>query len=298
MRIQTLNRDYEILQMAESGERMDVLIARDERHPEDGKCMLIVLKQKGDIYRFLPFLADQEENKPFDDFMGYFPRDGYLYMVFRFYEYAHLSDRLSVDAGLVERILLAGNVLRQIVFLHLPLYFQYEVLEENNLLTGENGEVRFSYHFHELDRFSDVTREEVTERLGNILKDIFREELETHSCPPMEEFLEQMCSKPFPGEAAILKQYEAAAHAALKLQEKGELKPKGLGFRIWERVKKIASCLKYVLLIAVMGALVGYLIYTIRYPSRKGEEVVNYRSIGTLTIEETAGADNGAQTGE
>ena len=75
MRIQTLNRDYEILQMAESGERMDVLIARDERHPEDGKCMLIVLKQKGDIYRFLPFLADQEENKPFDDFMGYFPRD-------------------------------------------------------------------------------------------------------------------------------------------------------------------------------------------------------------------------------
>lgn len=103
MRIQTLNRDYEILQMAESGERMDVLIARDERHPEDGKCMLIVLKQKWDIYRFLPFLADQEENKPFDDFMGYFPRDGYLYMVFRFYEYAHLSDRLSVDAGLVER---------------------------------------------------------------------------------------------------------------------------------------------------------------------------------------------------
>lgn len=28
MRIQTLNRDYEILQMAESGERMDVLIAQ------------------------------------------------------------------------------------------------------------------------------------------------------------------------------------------------------------------------------------------------------------------------------
>ena len=63
-------------------------------------------------------------------------------------------------------------------------------------------------------------------------------------------------------------------------------------------MKKIASCLKYVLLIAVMGALAGYLIYTIRYPSRKGEEVVNYRSIGTLTIGETAGADNGAQTGE
>ena len=34
MRIQTLNSDYEILRMAESGERLDVLIARDEKHPE------------------------------------------------------------------------------------------------------------------------------------------------------------------------------------------------------------------------------------------------------------------------
>lgn len=41
MRIQTLNSDYEILRMAESGERLDVLIARDEKHPEKGKCMLV-----------------------------------------------------------------------------------------------------------------------------------------------------------------------------------------------------------------------------------------------------------------
>ena len=84
MRIQTLNRDYEILRMAESGERMDVLIARDEKHPEEGKCMLVILKQETDIHRFLPFLAAQQENDPFDDFMGYFPRDGRLYIVFRF----------------------------------------------------------------------------------------------------------------------------------------------------------------------------------------------------------------------
>ena len=49
MRIQTLNSDYEILRMAESGERLDVLIARDEKHPEKGKCMLVVLKQRTSI---------------------------------------------------------------------------------------------------------------------------------------------------------------------------------------------------------------------------------------------------------
>ena len=83
MRIQTLNRDYEILQITESGERMDIMIARDEKHPQEGKCMLLVLKQREDIYKYLPFLARQKENTPFEDFLGYFPRDGYLYLVFR-----------------------------------------------------------------------------------------------------------------------------------------------------------------------------------------------------------------------
>ena len=92
MRIQTLNSDYEILRMAESGERLDVLIARDEKHPEKGKCMLVVLKQDADIHKFLPFLAAQQENAPCDDFLGYFPREGRLYIVFRFYDYMTLSN--------------------------------------------------------------------------------------------------------------------------------------------------------------------------------------------------------------
>ena len=44
--------------------------------------------------------------------------------------------------------------------------------------------------------------------------------------------------------------------------------------------------------------LVGYLVYTIRYPSKKAEEAMNYKAIGTLTIGETAGQDAGGQTGE
>ena len=48
----------------------------------------------------------------------------------------------------------------------------------------------------------------------------------------------------------------------------------------------------------MIGALVGYLVYTIRYPSKKAEEAMNYKAIGTLTIGETAGQDAGGQTGE
>ncbi len=298
MRIQTLNSDYEILRMAESGERMDVLIARDEKHPEEGKCMLVILKQESDIHKFLPFLAAQQGNAPFDDFMGYFPRDGRLYIVFRFCDFVTLSERLSSDTSFEERIMIAGNILRRIVVLNLPPYFQYEVLGEGNILAGENGDIRFSYRFHELDRFDTIADRDVMERLMKVLKGIFPGELEKHSCPPLEHFFERLEKEKFPGMAAVLREYDMTAGTALALQKAGEIKPKSFGFRLWEKIKKLVSGLKYLLLVLVLGALVGYLIYTIRYPSNKAEEAMNYKAIGTLTIGETSGQDAGGQTGE
>ena len=269
MRIQTLNSDYEILRMAESGERLDVLIARDEKHPEKGKCMLVVLKQDADIHKFLPFLAAQQENAPCDDFMGYFPREGRLYIVFRFYDYMTLSERLSSDTGFEERVMIAGNILRRIVILNLPTYLQYEVLGEGNILAGKNGDIRFSYGFHELDRFDSITDRDVIERLTGVLKKIFPEELEKHSCPPLEQFFERIEKEKFPGIAAVLREYDITARAALTLQEAGKIRPKSFGFRLWEKIKKLVRGLKYLLLALVIGALVGYLVYTIRYPSKK-----------------------------
>mgnify|MGYP006914195055 CR=1 FL=1 len=55
------------------------------------------------------------------------------------------------------RSMIAGNILKRLVFLHLPAYFQYEVLGEGNILAAENGDIRFSYVFHEPDRFENVT---------------------------------------------------------------------------------------------------------------------------------------------
>lgn len=257
-----------------------------------------VLKQDADIHKFLPFLAAQQENAPCDDFMGYFPREGRLYIVFRFYDYMTLSERLSSDTGFEERVMIAGNILRRIVILNLPTYLQYEVLGEGNILAGKNGDIRFSYGFHELDRFDSITDRDVIERLTGVLKKIFPEELEKHSCPPLEQFFERIEKEKFPGIAAVLREYDITARAALTLQEAGKIRPKSFGFRLWEKIKKLVRGLKYLLLALVIGALVGYLVYTIRYPSKKAEEAMNYKAIGTLTIGETAGQDAGGQTGE
>lgn len=62
-----------------------------------------------------------------------------------------LSERLSSDTDFEERVMIAGNILRRIVILNLPTYLQYEVLGEGNILAGKNGDIRFSYGFHELE---------------------------------------------------------------------------------------------------------------------------------------------------
>ena len=95
-----------------------------------------------------------------------------------------------------------------------------------------------------------------------------------------------------------MREYDITARAALTLQEAGKIRPKSFGFRLWEKIKKLVRGLKYLLLALVIGALVGYLVYTIRYPSKKAEEAMNYKAIGTLTIGETVGQDAGGQTGE
>lgn len=172
------------------------------------------------------------------------------------------------------------------------------MLGEGNILAGKNGDIRFSYGFHELDRFDSITDRDVIERLTGVLKKIFPEELEKHSCPPLEQFFERIEKVKFPGIAAVLREYDITARAALTLQEAGKIRPKSFGFRLWEKIKKLVRGLKYLLLALVIGALVGYLVYTIRYPSKKAEEAMNYKAIGTLTIGETAGQDAGGQTGE
>lgn len=285
MRIQTLNRNYEILQRAKSSERMEILIAMDVNDPGEGKCMLLVFKEERDIHRFIPFCESQKANLPFDDFLDYFPRDGFLYMVLRYHPWDTLEKRLEGEMlHLGERLEIIRSLFQQMVFKHLPLYLQYEALSRENLLVDKNQTVSFHYFLREPDRFESVCQEHIWSRISMILREVFSLELENHSCPSLEIFLKRVEKQEVSGYMELLNQYETVYQELMALQEENLLKPQSFGFRLWGRIRKLFQYLTGVLFLVVVVVLLWYLIKTIRNPEYQAGEVINYQSIGTQRI--------------
>lgn len=284
MRIQTLNRSYEVLQKMEDGQKYEIIIARDPDRPENGKCLLVVLKTEKDIHRFIPFCAEQKQNLPLEDFLDYFPKDGFLYLVFRYRECRTWEGRIREGMTRKERLQAGRSLLQRIVILHLPYYLQMEVLSGNNLLIDDSGTVYFNYILQEPDRVDTVREEEVWIRLLNRLKEIFAPELEDRCCPPLEELMNRIGRGEYRNILALLRDYEEAAAQLEKMEEENALRPRKFGFRLWEKIKGLLRYVKYVLLAAVLGAMLWYLVYTIRHPSYQSGEALDCKSIGTLEI--------------
>lgn len=290
MRIQTLSRDYEIIQILQRDERKECLIVKTADLAKTEKYMFMILKQKEDIRRFVSFCADLKENKAFDDFLDFFPRDGHLYMLYRYYDCESLEERALADGvSLKERLSIARNMIQRMVFLNTPLYLQYEALDWSNLRADENGMVYFNYRFFDMEKFGQVSVSDIWNRISEILTHLFAEELENESCPSLEHLIEQIEAEKFKNYMELLQTYEPIYKELLALHEKNEIKPRALGFRIWERLKAIAKRLKYVAMLLVIGALLWYLADTIINPSYGGGDVLNYKSIGTLEIREQTG---------
>ena len=178
------------------------------------------------------------------------------------------------------------SLFQRMVFLHLPRYLQYEALHEENLLADESQTVYFNFALKEPDQFGLVCQEDIWNRIGKLLKDMFAKELSDHSCPSLEEFIKKVEEYQLPGYLEALRAYETVYQELAALDEKNAIKPKSFGFRLWERIKKLFRYLKYVLFVIVAAALIWYLVYTIQHPSYQDGEVVNYQSIGTLRISE------------
>lgn len=286
MRIRTLDKSYEVLLRLSEDRRIRTVTAKEDSHPEKDLFLLTELKQKKDIHAFLPFCQEQKGNRPFDDFVEYFSLNGSLFLVFRYYEGQNIREWLSeYKVPLKERLRLGESLFKRLIFLNPPLYLQYEALNWENLLSDKSGSVCFNYELYEPDRFSDVTKEEIWGRIEAVLTELFLEELSDESCPALEEFIEKTGKGAFASYLNAFQTYGKISREILKADEEQTLRPKSFWFRLWEKIKRLAHYVKYLLAAVLLGVLVWYLVYTVLHPAGAGEgEPVNFENIGTLEI--------------
>ena len=293
MRIQTLNADYEVIQILRKDVRKDVLLVKKADLSNTEKYMFVIIKQKKDIRLFLSFCADLKQNMSFDDFLDFFPKDGQLYMLFKYYDSRTIEERAFAESiSLKEKLSITRNLIQRMIFLNVPVYLMYETLDRRNLRVDENGMVYFNYHLYDVEKFGNITLQDIWERLYLLLIRLFEKELYDKSCPCLEEWLEQLQMKKHESYMELMQTYEPVYKNLMEIDQKNEIKPYRMEFRIWDWIKSKFVYLKYIAMAAVAAGLIWFLADTILHPEYPEADVFNYVSIGTLELKEQPQNEN------
>lgn len=290
MLIQTLKRDFIVLRMLNSTRDLDIAVCQDLLEQKGQSYLVIIMKNPDLIYRTLPFFNEQKQNPSFQDFRECFAQEGQFYMVFSYYDKPLLADKYGSDSySLLERLEIGKSLLSRIVLQNMPPSLQYEVLQERNLLLDDALQVWFNYQLEEIPAYPSLTGVRVQAELARIFQMLLSREITTQVAPELLSFIDCLEKGTFADYLDIYQAYDKVYVLLLTLLEKEEIEPKSFLFRLWERIKKLTQYVKPVLAGVVLVSALGYLIYTVAFPSNTagagvGGAPVFIERIGTVDI--------------
>lgn len=288
MLIQTLRRKFTVLRLLKSTRDLDIAVCQDLLEKWEQTYLVITLKNPDLIYRTMPFFVAQRENPSFQDFRECFSQEGQFYLVFFYYDKPLLTEKYAEETySLPERLAIGKSLLSRIVLQNMPANLQYEVLQERNLLLDDALQVYFNYRLEEIPSHHLLTGVKVQAELARIFGMLLHKEIATKVAEELLAFIERLEQGAFADYLAIYQAYDQLYVRLRSMQEQGEMQPKSLLFRIWERIKRLGRYVKPVLAVLILGSALGYLVYTVIYPPSAvgaGGPVVIER-IGTVNVE-------------
>ena len=287
MLIQTLHKRYEVIHVRGAGHDADVLLCRDLWEEQERTYLLVAVKNPDLIHRCAPYFTAQADNRSFKDFIECFSRDGLFYIVFAWHAKPLFIDKFNEEFYfLPERLEIGKSLLSRILLLDMPPGILYEALQERNLLLDDAMQVGFNYILEDISSFNLFSMDRVQQELGRIFRLILRRELATQVIEEASLFVGDLEQCVFRDYREIYEAFDRLYDLLTILQETGELNPKNFLFRSWEWLKKAFRFARPVLAGIVLATALGYLVYTLAYPTvRPGSPVLTIETIGTVQAE-------------
>lgn len=287
MLIQTLKRRFEVLQVLDATRDTEVLICRDLWEEGERKYLLVVMKNPDLIYRSAPFFVEQSGNDSFKDLIECFSRESQFYVVFAYYEKPLLGERYGEERyTLSERLEIGKSLLSRMVLQNMPPSIQCEALQERNLRLDSSLQVYFNYILEEVPAYGTLNLGRVQMELARIFRLLLRQEIATQVVEEVQIFVDNLEQGEFRNYLEIYEAYDRLYVLLRGLQEVGEIHPKSFLFRLWERIKGLLRYAKPILAGLILATALGFLIYTIVYPSQTpGSPPVVIEAIGTVRAE-------------
>lgn len=285
MMIQTLDKNYEVLQYEYSDSNMERYICQEEK--SGIRCTIIRLKNKLWIVKVMEFLMLQLENHHFTDFISCFAGEEYLHIAMAYAEGISLMDKLqNEECPLEERLITGKNILQKIMLQDMPDYFLKECLAEENVILTPDLEVGFRYSLSGITGYDKVQYVHVLKKLRRLFEILFSRELKQKMIPPLNQFYHSLGAGKYKDILEIYKAYIDMQKAVQGMPAEDIVMPKTWGFSLWDKIKKVFAPLKKILAVLLMLCAILFLINTVRRQMQEDGEKRIFEYIGTLEIQE------------
>ncbi|MFR5601856.1 MAG: hypothetical protein ACLTKI_05630 [Lachnospiraceae bacterium] len=284
MVIQTISKQYKIIQTLVAGKELEAYLCVDESKADDGQFLLLGLTGSGLSKNMVPYFLELSSRKEKGDFLDCFTSKGNLWLVFAHHSYTPLLEKMKEPFLQSERLEASKSLMEKMLAQNLPYYLQYEALDFDNLSVSQSCEVYFNYLLKKPELFEFCRLEDVCGRLAGVFGELFSWELEEETSKELVSFIQDLNEKSFHSYTEVYREYTKLYEQLVKLQQEGSLKPKGWLVRLWERLKRLLKRLWQLLYIALLIGLVVFLIYTCVKPADLPAGRVEFDRIGTLDL--------------
>lgn len=291
MVIQTISKGYRVIKKLSESDQTQAYLCQEDQKNSKERYLVVGLTGRTFSKKIVPYFMELSSKKEKGDFLGCFTNKGGLWLVFRYYEYPRLSERMKEEFLPEERLEASRSMVERMVTCNLPHYLQYEGLNPDNVVVSDSLEVYFNFLLREPEFLGSCRITDVQQNLAACLEILFQPELEEKACGELEDFIGGLLEKEYTGYMGIYRDYRRLYDVLKERMAQGSLKGKGWLVNLWEALKGFLKGLRKVLYRVVIIGLIGLLIYQYFRPEPMPKSRVEFSRIGTLTIRQEPGND-------
>lgn len=257
MIIQRLDSCYEVLRQLSSTSRMAEFLCQESQHQD--AYLLVRISEPTLAKRFTQFLEEKIRGTEFPDYKECFQSDGDFYAAFTYSLDRTLADKLGMEncTG-KEKAEMVRSLLEQMLLRNPHPYFMRNALKPEMITVDESLNVDWNYHLDEVMTFDFCTMEVVCQRLAEVIKLLFEEELQRKQFPLLTNYFLALESGKMSDYLELYRKFMPVYEALC--EEGEEYIPQTFLQRCWETCRKI---------IGKPDSLKGYLRLGKRYVAKK-----------------------------
>ncbi len=288
MVIQTISKRYQVIKTLSGSDLVEAWLCSGEQDNPEERYLIMGLTGKVLSKKIVPYFMEFSEKSQGGEFLDSFIQKGCLWLVFRYFEYPGLRQRMEGEFLLKERLEASRTMMERIISQNQPVYILYEALNPENVVVSDTSEVYFNYLLMEPE-FLEVCRLiDVQVRLAECFEILFAPELKESISEELSWFIKGLREKQYSGYVEIYREYRALYETLEKKQQEGGLTYKGWLPGMWDKLKIFLRRIYKALYLLIIAGLIGLLIYTCLEPKVMPASRVEITQIGTLKIlEET-----------